>query len=232
MLFKDKIAIVTGASKGIGRATAVLFGTIGIKVVLAARSLDLLKELSETLPGSYVIQTDMTKPEQIRFLIEETHRHFGRIDILINNAGIGLYSPIATVDINEFDYAMGLNVFGSLIAMQYVIPYMKDQGGGSIVNVSSLVTHGSYPNLGAYAATKNALNMLTMTARNELAEFGIKVGMVLPTVTSTDFSKNALKGHMTFERNTSQLPIADSPEKVALQILEAVETGEAEIDLR
>jgi short-subunit dehydrogenase len=127
---------------------------------------------------------------------------------------------------------MSLNVFGPLIAMQLVIPIMKAQGYGTIINISSMVTKAFYPFLGAYAATKSALNLLTLTARNELAETGIKVGMVLPTITYTDFGKNAMKGEVPYNRDHSHMPEGDTPEIVALRILEAVETGAAEIDLR
>ena len=148
MEIKDKIAIVTGASGGIGLAVARLLAEKGAKVVLAARSADRLKQLESEIPGSFAVPTDMRKREDIRQLVQQTETKFGRIDILINNAGQGLLSPVASINLDDYREIMELNVYAVLEAMQAVIPIMRKQGGGAILNVSSLVSKNYFPKLG------------------------------------------------------------------------------------
>lgn len=231
MRMKDKVVLLTGASAGIGKATAKLFAAEGAKMALAARTVSKLEELAAGMKDAFVIPTDMTKPEEVRRMVEETHRHFGRLDVLINNAGQGMHVPIEFADIEDFADIMSLNVYGPLRAMQAVIPIMREQGGGTIVNVSSMVTKAVYPSIGPYAATKCALNMISMTARKELESEGIVVSLLHPGLTDTDFRKNAKKSKRDFKPILGQLPAGDSPEKVADRILHVVETGAAEIML-
>ena len=152
MDIKDKIAIVTGASAGIGLALARLLAEKGATVILAARSADRLKQLEKEIPGSVAIPADMQKQGDIRNLIREVQDKFGRIDILVNNAGQGLLSPVETVDLDEYRGIMELNVFGVLSAMQAVIPVMRKHGGGTILNVSSMVSKNTFPMLAAYVS--------------------------------------------------------------------------------
>ena len=191
MQIKDKFAIVTGASGGIGLAVARLLAQGGATVVLAARSADKLKQLEREIPGSFAVPTDMRKQEDIRQLVQQTEQKFGRIDILINNAGQGLLSPVAAIDLKDYREIMELNVFAVLEAMQAVIPIMRKQGGGTILNVSSLVSKNYFPQLGGYASTKYALNALSLTARQELASDNIVVSVFHPKMTATEFGQNA-----------------------------------------
>jgi NAD(P)-dependent dehydrogenase (short-subunit alcohol dehydrogenase family) len=126
------------------------------------------------MADSFVVPVDMTKPNEVRLLVQKTYDHYGRLDVLINNAGQGLCSPVEHIDLNDFAYddfayIMSLNVYGPLVAMQSAIPIMRKQGGGTIVNISSEVARGTYPGLSAYSATKSALTMISLTARKELA---------------------------------------------------------------
>ena len=237
MQIKNKVAIVTGASSGIGLATAKLFSQKGAKVVLAARSKNILTKFEKELPGSFAIPTDMTKPAQVKNLIAKTLKKFGRIDVLVNNAGRGLASPVEKVDLKNFREIIELNVIAPLAAMQLAIPIMRKQGGGAIVNVSSMVSKMYIPGIAAYASTKYALNALSLTAREELKRDKIIVGVVHPYITNTNFFKNdvrpkGVKGTTrASEEVDGQMPPADPPEKVAKRILQAVETGKAEIML-
>ena len=140
MEIKNKIAIVTGASAGIGLALARLLAEKGATVILAARSVDKLKQLEKEIPGSVAIPADMQKPEDIHTLIHQARDRFGRIDILVNNAGQGLRAPVETIDLTEYRNIVELNVFAVLSAMQQVIPVMRKQGGGTILNVGSMVS--------------------------------------------------------------------------------------------
>ncbi len=231
MQIKDKIAIVTGASDGIGRATAQFLSVRGAKVVLAARSTDKLSALAMQLPGSLALKTDMRNESDIRRLIGETLKRFGRIDILINNAGQGIYGPVESVDIGKYKEVFELNVVGPLRAMQMTIPVMREQGGGMIVNVSSLVSKNYFPQLGAYASTKYALNALSLTARAELAKDRIIVSVIHPKMTATNFGLNAVGARTDGRVSGGRTPNIDQPEDVAWKIGDLIESEEAEISL-
>ncbi len=233
MNMQDKVVIVTGASAGIGLATARLIAKQGVKVVLAARSPEKLQELSKELPNSLAISTDMRDPESVERMLARTQDHFGHIDVLINNAGRGLYATLEKIEVASYRDIWALNVEGPLIAMQKVIPLMRARGGGSIVNISSMVSKNYIPRLSAYASTKYALNALSLTARAELAPDHIIVSVVYPGLTETDFGENAIKfGEETrgmASRQRQHIPEADPPEHVASRILFALESGQAEV---
>ena len=231
MQLKDKVVIVTGASEGLGAAVAKQLAAAGAKLVLASRNADVLKKMSAELPGSFVVPTDMRKPADITNLVAKTVAHFGRIDIFINNAGQAQYGPIESVDLAGYQSIVELNVYGPLRAMQAVIPQMRKQGGGMILNVSSMVSKQYIPNLGSYASTKYALNALSLTAKQELAKDKIVVSVFHPRMTATNFGKNATGARM-FENRASApernpMPI-DSPEAVAEKIIKQIGSEEAE----
>jgi len=230
---KNKIIIVTGASFGIGLATAKLLSQKGAKVALAARSKEILDKLVPELPGSFAIPTDMADQKSVEQMIDKTKKHYNRIDVLINNAGQGIYGAVENVDINAYKKVIDLNVIGPLVAMQKVIPIMREQGGGMIINISSLVSKNYFPWLGAYASTKYALNALSLTARQELEPDNIIVSVMHPGLTATDFGKNAIRSDIAASslqsRSRENMPEPDSAEHVAERILLAIETGKAEV---
>ena len=230
MQIKDKIAVVTGASGGIGLAVARLLAEKGAKAVLAARSADRLKRLEKEIPGSLAVKTDMRNPDEIRHLIQRTEQKFGRIDILINNAGQGLRSPVELIDLKDYREIMELNVFAVLEAMQGVIPIMRKQGGGTILNVSSLVSKNYFPELGGYALTKYALNALSLTARQELASDKIVVSVFHPKMTATQFGQNA-RGEKYHSAAGRPGMTVDTPEAVAEKMIQLIESGEAEAQM-
>jgi short-subunit dehydrogenase len=224
MEIKHKVIIITGASQGIGEALAKNLSAKGAKVVLAARSAEAIKKLAEELPGSLAIPTDMRKPEDIKNLIGETVKNFGSVDVLINNAGQGMYGPLETIDIEKYKEIMELNVYGVLRAMQAVIPQMRQQGGGMILNISSRVSKNYFPSLSAYASTKYALNALSLTARDELAKDKIVVSVFHPKMTSTNFGKNAMGSSQWAGNRDSGRPApeVDTAEQVAEKITEQI----------
>src|ERR1035437_4230929 len=234
MNVKDKIAIISGASSGIGMATAQLLAKNGAKVVLASRSLSKLQELSKKIPDSLVIQTDMTDEAQIKAMVAKTIEYFGRVDILVNNAGRGYDASIVDTDAKKFQELLNLDVIGPLAAMQAVIPFMQKQGGGSIVNISSGTALMALPNMSAYSSLKRALVGISLTAREELKDDKINVSVVYPYITLTDFEKNTLKSKPQVQEEewnpeNSGLRSGDSAEYVAGKILEAIENGKAEV---
>lgn len=230
MQIKDKIAIVTGASGGIGLAAARLLAQKGAKVVLAARSADKLKQLEKEIPGALAVPADMRKPDDIRNLVQQAERKFRRIDILVNNAGQGLRAPVASIDRKDYREVMELNVFAVLEAMQTVIPIMRKQGGGTILNVSSLVSKNYFPELGGYASTKYALNALSLTARQELASDNIIVSVFHPKMTATGFGQNA-RGEKYHSAAGRPGMTVDTPQAVAEKIVGLIESGEAEAQM-
>lgn len=226
MDIRDKIVLITGASAGIGLATAHRFATAGAKLALVARSVDALNHLAEELQrqggDAIALPADVSNPKQVQQVIEETVRHFGRLDVVINNAGQAAAGTIADLDPDDFRKILDLNVFGPLAAMQAVIPIMREQGGGLIINVSSMVSKMHIPGLAAYAATKAALNMLSDTARVELASEHIRVITIYPRLTATDFGKNSLGNQRVRQQQRQGSPIpVDTPELVAEKILAA-----------
>jgi short-subunit dehydrogenase len=230
MEISGKVAVVTGASQGIGLATAKLLAEKGAKVVLAARSRDLLEKLEKEIPNSFAMVMDMRNHEHIKSLIDKTIEKFGRVDILINNAGQGMYGPVEKINLEEYRQIMELNVFSVLKAMQEVIPHMKKQGKGIIVNVSSMLSKMYIPGISAYSSTKYALNAISFIARKELKESNIIVSVVRPKMTATNFSRNSFGGSPQFSNDSSGLSI-DSPEKVADKIATIIQSEESEIDL-
>jgi NADP-dependent 3-hydroxy acid dehydrogenase YdfG len=231
----EKVVIITGASAGIGEATARRFAAAGAKVVLVARSAEKLAALAEELgrlqQTAWPAPADMRDRAAVDRMAEQVVQRHGRIDILINNAGQAAAGTVAEVRLEDFRSILELNVFGVLYGIQAVVPVMRRGGGGVILNVSSMVTKMHIPGLAAYAATKSALNMLSETARVELAADHIRVITVYPRLTATDFGKNSLgdRGLRQGQRaGGTGGPPADSAELVAQRILEAAQAEPAE----
>ncbi len=230
-----KVAIVTGASAGIGQAAARRLASAGARTVLAARSAEKLQALAAELKScgweALAVPTDMRTKSQVDRLAETAFQHFGRIDILVNNAGQGLAGLVENVGLDELWKIIELNLLGPLYAMQAVIPRMRQAGGGLIVNVSSMVSKMHIPGLSGYAATKAALNILSETARYELAGDNIKVCTVFPRLTATDFGKNSLGNPelRSRQRSGGGDPVTvDTADFVAGKILQAIQTEAAE----
>jgi short-subunit dehydrogenase len=231
MEIKNKVAIVTGASAGIGLETAKILTNNGAKVALVARSKEKLEKLAEELPGSFVIVTDMAQENEIKTMVQKVYRHYGRIDILVNNAGQGYDASIEKINTATFRKIFDLDVIGPLIAMQAVIPVMIKQGSGAVINVSSGTALMSLPDMGAYSSFKRALTGLSLTAREELKDNNIAVSVIYPYITLTDFEKNTIKEEISGETGdyNADIPAPDTAEFVAQKILEGIRSGEAEI---
>jgi short-subunit dehydrogenase len=196
----------------------------GAKVALVARSTDKLERLAAELPGTLPYTADLRDVETVKAMVRAVTAHYGRIDVLINNAGRGLHgTPVEQIPPDEFRELIELNVISPLVAMQAVIPLMRQQGGGVIVNISSRLSKMHVPTVGAYASTKCMLNSLTLTARDELVKDNIAVSVVLPGRTATRFQLNSMR------TPADPRPQGDSVEMVAEAILRAIQTEEAEV---
>jgi NAD(P)-dependent dehydrogenase (short-subunit alcohol dehydrogenase family) len=225
MQIKDNVFIVTGASSGIGRSTAIALTSAGAKVALLARTGSALQELSQQLPASLPLAVDMTNFDQVRQAIRAVHQHYGRIDGLINNAGRSYAAAIEEIEPALFDEIFHLNVLAPIVAMQAVIPVMRAQGGGCIVNINSGTAFGFLPHYSVYSASKRALLGFTLTARAELAPDHIVVSEVYPVVTATNFGKNRM-GNPASGGPSTNYAAGDTPEFVASLILQAIEEGQ------
>ena len=228
MEISGKVILITGASEGIGLATARLLAEKGARLALAARSTEKLERVAAELPEAIAVPTDMRDERAVRDMIVRTRQRYGRIDALINNAGQGLHVPVERADLQQYRAVFELNVVGVIAAMQAVIPIMREQGGGVIVNISSGTTKMLGVGLAPYASTKHALNAITLAARQELAPDNIRVGLVYPGLTATDFHQHLANGGWPGP-SAGAGAAGESAESVAAKILEAVETEEAEV---
>ncbi|WP_245607061.1 SDR family NAD(P)-dependent oxidoreductase [Pseudonocardia spinosispora] len=222
-----RTVIVTGASSGIGASVARRLHAEGAHPVLAARRANRLAALSEELDGALAIPTDVTDPVQLRALVAATLDRHHRIDGLVNNAGASLNGPLDRVDPAEFTSILQLNVVSLLATTQAVLPAMRSQAFGRIVNISSGTTRRAAVGLGAYAASKSAVNMLSSVLTHELADDGIAVSLLLPSITATEF------GDSMFTLGASPRPgmVVHSPDYVADFVVRLLRTGEETFDI-
>jgi NAD(P)-dependent dehydrogenase (short-subunit alcohol dehydrogenase family) len=233
-----RVIVVTGASSGIGEATARLLHAAGALPVLAARRADRLKALSEELGDALVVPTDVTDLAQVRALAEAAAARHGRVDGLVNNAGADYPGPgrIEELDPAAFLELLKVNVVGLVNGMQAVLPHLRAAGGGRIVNVTSGSTEAPrWAGSGAYVASKSAANVLSEVARLELAESNIQVTTLLPSVTSTEFGDGMFQDDAVDSAGGVDLAalglVVHSPEYVGRIVLRALRTGEARIDV-
>ena len=185
-----KRVIVTGASGGIGRETALLFAKAGAQVAVVARRRERLEELgreSEALPGSIIaVVADLAEEAQVRAMVDEAAEKLGGLDILINNAAAAMMGELIEADFAKWRYMFEVNYFGVAAAIQQAIPHLRKAGGGQIINISSTVAKRSMPGSAPYSSSKFALGGLSQGLREELEPEGIKVIVVYPGLTSTE----------------------------------------------
>ena len=197
MELDGKVVVVTGASMGIGEAIAKEFASSGAGVVMLSRD-TARAEAARARIGfqdrTIALSCDVRHSEDIDRALALTLHHFKRVDVWINNAGHGLLDSVAELDMSSCHELFETNFFGALSAMQAVIPVMRQQGGGSIINVSSVAGHIPLPFHAAYSASKFALNAIGKAARVELLKDGIHVLTICPGYVRTAFSENSVRG--------------------------------------
>ncbi len=183
----SKVVLITGCSTGIGRDLAQRLAEAGYEVVATARQAETL----EKTPAALKLSLDVTRPDSITRAVECTLQRFGRIDVLVNNAGYALRGAVEEVSVERVQQMFDVNVFGVMRMIQAVAPFMRQQRAGRIVNISSIAGKLSTPANGAYSATKFALEALSDALRVELAPFGIQVVLVEPGSIKTHFIATA-----------------------------------------
>jgi NAD(P)-dependent dehydrogenase (short-subunit alcohol dehydrogenase family) len=190
MKLKDKVALITGGGRGIGKAVAAAYAREGARVALCARSGD---EIERTIKELRALQTDMegwicdvSLEEPVKATVAGVVKKFGRIDVLVNNAGVMTRpTPTTKIDVKKWDYTIAVNLRGPFLVAQAVLPLMVEQKCGSIINVSSMIGRGAYANFGAYAASKWGLEGFTQTLAAEARSSNIRVNSVDPGYVAT-----------------------------------------------
>jgi 3-oxoacyl-[acyl-carrier protein] reductase len=195
---EGQVAIVTGGSKGIGRATGRALGEEGATVVLASRTelqlMATVRELQNEKLSARGIVADVTSESDVNRLVAEVASTHGRIDILVNNAGIGIFKPVAEMSVADFDAMWGVNMRGVFLATKAVLPHMIRNASGAIVNISSLAGKNSIKGGAGYCATKWALRGFASSLMLEVREYNVRVVTIFPGSVDTSFSSTGKKG--------------------------------------
>lgn len=203
MLMKDKIALVTGGSRGIGRAISIALAAEGAKVVInfiehSGAANETVNKIISRGGSAIALKADVSKPNEVARLVRGTIREFGYIDTLINNAGINKLDPIINITIQDWDRILDVNLKGCLLCSQFVVREMIKCGkGGRVINISSVDGFIAEPNSGAYSASKAGMIALTKCMAIEFAKFGINVNAIAPGEIETDlgvYPDNLKKG--------------------------------------
>ena len=187
---KDKVVIITGASSGMGEAAARHLAELGAVVVLGARRADriekLAKDIQQTGAHALAVEVDVTDMEQVKNLVDSAVRQFGRVDVILNNAGVMPLSPMDRINVQEWNTMIDVNIKGVLNGIAAVLPYMKEQKFGQIINTSSVAGHKVFYGSAVYSATKYAVRALTEGLRMELKPYNIRTTIVCPGAVKTE----------------------------------------------
>ena len=186
---EGKVALVTGAGRGIGKAVALLLGRSGCRVVLTARTPDQLdavqKEISARGGKALTVATDLIKDDEINMLVEKTQQTWGGVDILINNAGWGKRAPVVKAKVEDWDQTFRLNLRAPMVLAKLLLPHMIEKGEGAVINIGSVSGKTGEINGAAYSASKFGLIGFTQSLFEEVREYGIKVAVLLPGFVDT-----------------------------------------------
>lgn len=201
MALKGKVAIITGAGRGIGREVALKFALDGAKVVLASRTKGEIEAVVREITGrggeALAVPTDVSSESEIKQLVETTEAHFGPVDILVNNAGTLILKPLVETSPEELNKVIGTNLIGPFLCAKAVLPSMMNRRTGRIINIGSLAGRQGYPSQGAYCTSKHGLAGLTKVLAIECKPFNIRVNMVSPGGVITGLSSNLLASRGT-----------------------------------
>ncbi len=185
-----KVVVITGASSGLGEATARLLAAEGASVVLGARRADRIQALVEDLVANggkaLALPTDVTDYDQVKRLVDAAVQSYGRIDVMLNNAGVMPHSPLARLKIDDWNRMIDVNIKGVLYGIAAALPYMQQQKSGHIINVSSVAGHKVRPGAVVYAATKTAVRVISEGLRMEVKPYNIRTTVISPGAVATE----------------------------------------------
>ena len=223
MRSEDPVVVITGASSGIGRATALRFARKRARLVLAARSSDALEALAKECrkrgAKAIAVPTDVTDPEAVQALAARAVEEFGRLDVWVNNAAVSVFGRITDVPLRDFQRVLDVNVSGYVHGARAALPQLREQGSGVLINVSSIVGEIAQPYTAAYSMSKAAVRALGVSIRSELrldGITGIKVCTVMPATIDTPFFQHAAN---YTGRQVVAMPPVYGPQRVACAIV-------------
>jgi len=193
---KNKVAIITGAARGIGKAAAIIFAKEGAKVVIAdlddQGALNVVNQIKADGNEAMYVRTNLTSASDVEALVAQTVESYGKLDILYNNAGINLFAQLADKEEEDWDKVMQVNVKSVYLTCKYAIPVMKERGYGVILNTASAAAIVGLRNLAAYTASKGAVLQLTRNIALDYAKYGIRVNAICPGVTATEMTEKVI----------------------------------------
>lgn len=228
MDFKNKVVVITGASSGIGKASAIKFAKKGSNVVLVGRRkeklIELEKELEKFKITTLVCQCDVSDKSQVKRMSEEVLNKFDKIDILVNNAGFAIYGKVLDLSIEDIEAQMATNYLGMVYCIKHFLPTMIKQNSGHIVNVASVAASFGLPGIASYCASKFAMLGFSEGLKHELNQTRIGVTVVSPIMVRTDFFD-----HPSFEKMPKYSATSLSAEKVANAVIKASNSSRLEI---
>ena len=228
MDFKNKTVLITGASSGIGKQTAIEFAKLGANIILVARRKEKLNELAKELEKFnvtiFVCQCDVSDKSQVKEMSKNVLEKFDSIDVLVNNAGFAIYGSVKDLSIDEIESQMETNYFGMMYCIKNFLPSMLDKKSGHIVNVASVAASFGLPGIASYCASKFAMLGFSEGLKHELHGTGVGITVVSPIMVRTDFFD-----HPSFEKMPKYSPTSLSSKTVAKAILKAANSPRLEI---
>ena len=224
----DKVVVITGASSGLGEATARRLVREGAKLVLGARRLERLQTLAGelSLGDEAVVQTDVSDYEQVRHLVDHAVQTHGRVDAIINNAGLMPLSPLEALKMEDWDRTIDVNLKGVLYGIAAVLPHMKEQQGGHVINVSSVAGHTVNPGGAVYSATKYGVRVISEALRQEVKPYNIRTTVISPGAVATELPGSVTEPDVAENVNALYESVAVSADSFASMVLFAMSQPE------
>lgn len=216
----NKIALITGGGRGLGRAIALAYADAGAEVAIASRSLDQLEEVAQMIRAkgrrALAIETDVTDSESVAKMVETMRKEFGRIDILVNSAGVGWAERLVDTSDGTFDWILKTNLYGTFYCCREVARVMIEQKSGSIINIASVAGIKGPPGLGAYAASKGAIIAMTKVLALENVRYNVRANVIAPGYFRTDMNAAALDDPELGPKIIKRIPMrrAGNPEEI------------------
>jgi len=189
-LLKDKVAIVTGAGRGLGEAIARAYAAEGAKVIVSDIDANAAQRVASSLPGASTFTCDVRVPAQVEALVAEATKRHGRLDIMVPNASVATVTPLAQTSYEQWREVTSVNLDGVFLCIRYAAPAIIAAGGGCIINMASITAKGACPLIGSYAAAKAGVVSLTQTAAVELRSHNVRVNAILPGFVETELVKS------------------------------------------